>query len=413
MLYQVSAIGLCSLLLALCAIRRLSLFSPPVVMSLVWLTVFLSGAAYSETFFPITEQAFIAWLLWFSITGFAAFFVSPAGYCKRHSENFRTIPLDYSPILLALLIWLIYRTYELGATGPNHFFLNLRLSAIGLDGYDSLGLAGRAYPLIFALFIFENIYSSTNNKHRRIICWTWMYAYAVATMGKFAVLTPIVTWCAIHGLKGTLSTRTIFSVAGVTLLLMLGIHLTRAGEGDESTLLEVLGTYIYSPIVALGYMEPYSASQTGPYVFRFLYAIGHALNLTGPPAQTILDYVAVPSLTNVYTVLQPFFHDFSISGVFFGAIVYFIIFTALFLCAQRGSRFALGVYAGLFVSFITQPLGETLITNFSGNLQIILCLSVVFFVSREDRHDRRHSDGHLQRIPPSSQPTPVIAATDV
>lgn len=413
MLYQVSAIALCSLLLAICAIRRLSLFSPPVVTSLVWLLVFLSGAAYSEAFFPITEQAFIAWLLWFSITGFAAFFASPAGYCKRHSENFRTIPLDYSPILLALLIWLIYRTYELGATGPNHFFLNLRLSAIGLDGYDSLGLAGRAYPLIFALFIFENIYSNIHNKHRRILCWMWMFAYAVATMGKFAVLTPIATWCVIRGIKGTLSLKMIISLAGLTLLLMLGIHFIRTGEGDESTLFEKLGIYIYSPIVALGYIEPLSGDQIGPYVFRFLYAVGHTLNLNDQPVQTIMDYVAVPSQTNVYTVLLPFLHDFSIAGVFFGAFAYLIIFSSLFFFARRWRGYALGLYASLFISLISQPFAETVFTNFSGNLQIAICLSLVFLASREARYDCRHSDGHLQRVPLSSQPALITAATNV
>ena len=84
---------------------------------------------------------------------------------------------------------------------------------------------------------------------------------------------------------------------------------------------DVLGIYIYSPLVALGLLE--NTIHFGEYTFRIFYAVSYYFGFSElPPQETILDYVNVPFPTNVYTVMQPFYSDFGLLGVFLGAIFY-------------------------------------------------------------------------------------------
>lgn len=384
MLYQFFAILLCLVLLFLCAVRKLSFFSPPAITGSVWIFVFLTGMVFGGDFFPITNEAFVAWLLWFLAMGVGAYFFTPSGRYTRVKSLNRKLPFDYTILIVILIFWLSYATWKVGTSGPMHFFFNLRMAATGGEDIEVLGLAGRFYPLIFALFIFENVHASNRNKHLRILCWVWMLLYAIATMGKFGVITPIFTWVLIRGIQGRLRAKLILSITAATFFLMLVIHFARAMDGDEISVFELIAIYIYSPIVALGYMDTVGVNeQFGPFVFRFFHAVMYSLNMGEAPQQTILNYVSIPVDTNVYTVMQPFFNDFSFFGVFLGAIIYATIFATSFKFALRGG-YALSLYASIFVALISQFFADLFLTNLSLNLQIIIFLSLIFIFSRKE-----------------------------
>ncbi len=382
MFYQASALTLCTLLLAASAIRKLSLFSPPVVTGVVWSIVFIAGLAFSDKFYPLTDQAFFAWLIWFSITGIGSFFLAPGGCQRSYYNSVRTLNFDYSFLMLLLILWLGYRIWVVGSTGPEHFFLNLRLSSNQIEGFEPLGLVGRFYPLVFALFIFEHIFANEKNRRRRVLCWVWMLAYAVATMGKFAVLTPIFTYCAIRGIQGRFKLRTIVAMGSCAFFLMLLVHFVRRGSEDGATFLDMLAIYIYSPLVALGHLEQSVAEQFLPHIFRLAYAVGSALNLTDPPVAVILDYVETPISTNVYTAMQPFMQDGGLLGVAFGAAVYMVTFSFLYRRSLSGHDLSLALYAALSVILVAQFIGDLFVTLLSLNIQLFVFTALIFFLSR-------------------------------
>ena len=381
MLYQIIGISLCAPLLIASLYRGLSLFSMPVLTSGVWLMVFGTGILLHSKFYSLTSEVFIAWLIWFSITGYLSFLVTPARSIRVPVSEFRRLPFGYSYLMYGLIAWLCYEVWVVGTAGPNHFFLNLRLSSNGLEGYESLGVIVNVYPIIFALFVFEHIYPSKRNKQTRRLTWVWLLLYAVATMGKFAVITPVITWLVLRDFKRKVSWEKLALIGISASILMLLLHFVRASEDDTISFIGLVGTYVYSPIVALGYFDPHQVGQIGPNVFRIFYAIGNRVGLADDPVDVILEYVNVPNPTNVYSVLYPFLFDFGLIGVALGGVLYLLIFTPLFYCATHHNRFCQAAYALLSICLVAQFISELFLTMISGFVQTALAICLLFYIS--------------------------------
>lgn len=386
--YPFFALVIVVLVLAISTVRGMSLYSPMVINALVWLLVFATGFVVGDAYYPIRDQAFIAWLIFFVGSSVIYFFLIPetASSSPPSPETTRRLPVDYAIVLLFLTAWLAHRIWVVGSSGPEHFFLNLRLSSNGLEGYEPLGFVARFYPVIFALFLFEHVHLHKGNRHLRLLLWTWMLLYAFATMGKFAVLTPVLAWVIVQGLAGRIKLYFFAPFAAAVFSSMMALHFIRAGEHDESTLGHLIGVYVYSPIVALGYMPTDSELPFGYYVLRFFYAIGHALGIADKPADVILSYVEVPVLTNVYTAMQPFFSDFGLLGVACGMIAFSGGVTVLYRAAQNNNPLGLMLYAGFAIGLVGQFFGDLLVAMVSGNLQLAICILLVHGLSRRVEH---------------------------
>lgn len=388
--YLVSGIIVIAGMLVVAAVRRIPCYSPLVISSLVWLLVFGVGLFNESAFFPITDQAFSMWLVWFVLTSCIYLLFARPGMPLINNQK-RHLRFDYTFLLVVLILWLGYRVWMIGLSGPAHFYMNLRLSAIQMEESEPLGIIGRFYPLIFALFLFESVNASRINTLNRKLLWCWMLLYAVATMGKFAILTPVFSWVMIKSLRGGISVRQVFITGVAVVFIMLALHLIRAAEDDTVSVADMVSVYIYSPLVALGYMESVSYSHPGAYTLRFLYALNHTL-FGGPAVQAvILPYVSVPHSTNVYTVLHPFASDFGFIGVILGAIVYASLFSAIFKFAQTGKTLPIIIYAGLSIVLIGQFIGDLLLTMLSGNIQfVIFAIIVVLFSKRNTEGAQTH-----------------------
>jgi hypothetical protein len=127
---------------------------------------------------------------------------------------------------------------------------------------------GRFYPLIFSLFLFEHVYEREENRRLRFLLWSWMLLFAFATMGKLSLLTPILPWAIIKGVKGRLKIKKFIILVPVLFVLMMAIHFIRAGENIQS-LRDVLAGYTYAPLVGLGYIDIDDSLPIGAYVLRF------------------------------------------------------------------------------------------------------------------------------------------------
>ena len=384
MFYHICALLLIGLVLGLAAVRRCSLYSPLVISGLVWLAVFAVGLILHKRFYPIQEMAFIAWIIWFMATCLIFFLLYPSHIKNAcNSTEIRRLPVDYTLPLLLLIIWLGYRFWVIGSTGPEQFFLNLRMSATNMmDGLAHLGLLERFSPLIFSLFLFENIYAHRNNRHLRFLLWCCMLLYAVGNMSKLSILTPFLSYSIIQGVSGRLKIRKIVILTSVIFASMVSLHFIRAAVGDSSTLQDLLAIYIYSPIVALGYMDIDSSLPFGAYVFRFFYVVGSHLDIVTIPAFT-LGYTEVPEPTNVYTVMGPFYYDFGLLGILFGAFFYGLCFSYLYLKTVKGEKLALALYSGYSIVLIMQFFADVGFAFFSGNLQILIYTLAVFLASRK------------------------------
>lgn len=97
-----------------------------------------------------------------------------------------------------------------------------------------------------------------------IVCWLilrkntvipillWILLFCIGTMGKFAIVTPILIYLIIREMTVGLNKRKLFLLAPIIALPILLLHFIRMSSEDNATVSSVLGVYIYSPLLALG-----------------------------------------------------------------------------------------------------------------------------------------------------------------
>jgi len=210
-----------------------------------------------------------------------------------------------------------------------------------------------------------------------------MILYAVAIMGKSPILTPFVSWAIIHGLKGRLKFKKLILFSLIIFASMMSLHAIRSSMSYVITLADILSIYVYSPLVALGYMDIDSSLPAGAYTFRFFYALGNIINIASQPVSIYAQYVTIPELTNVYTIMQPFYYDFGMLGVLLEAVLYGLFFSILyFLSAKRGG-FWLILYSGYAIVLVMQFFADLLIFRLSLNLQFLIYALIIFLTSRK------------------------------
>lgn len=248
MLYQLCALALIALVIGLAAVRRCSLYSPLGISASIWLIVFIVGLLSDDIYYPIQENVFISWLIWFMTTSLIFFLLYPSSIKSARIRTYiRRIPVDYSLMLLFLAVWLCYQIWMVGSSGPGDFFSNLRISAVDPDNFTTLGsVIIRSYPLVFALFLFEHVYARRENRNLRLLLWCYMILYAIGNMSKLFILYPTISWIIIQERAGRLNIARISLLAVAVFSLMISVHFIRVGSViDVQKVLDMLAVYIY------------------------------------------------------------------------------------------------------------------------------------------------------------------------
>lgn len=356
-------------------IDYLSPFSLHVVS---WFFVFFVGLFVSQNFYPLTGGIFFKFIVWYGVVGIillVMYLVNGSKKSKIISNiyNLKNEKILIFFVLIACLITFLEVVY-VGLSGPEHFFLNLRLSGF-LEDYN-----GPKYiftPLLYLIVtpLFAISLMCDNAKKLKKITGFWQFLFIISTMGKLAFLTPLMIFFVIKyvGFRSKLKFSTMVFSVSILLLVSFVINNIRSSEdSDGQEIINLLGVYVYAPLISLGELVP-NNQNFGEYTFRFFYAVFYKIGLNDIlPVKTILDYVYVPYPSNVYTVMQPFYQDFGIFGVFYGALFYGVFYSLIyFKVVQKGGIF-LVIYSLVSLNLIMSFLGETLITNFTLTLYLIV-----------------------------------------
>lgn len=296
------------------------ILSPMPLHMLPWLLVMILGGASYDYFNEFTEKTFHGLLIWLSVLFFFYFFSDYYNSgCNGISVRINEVEYKsgrYWLVVIPLSIYIVYEIYTVGIGGPSHFFLNLRL-ANTMDDYTGpkFRVMTAVYPMIMAMFAIVCITkTSALTKYSIVFC---VILFCIGTMGKFAVITPVLVFLVIYDFKKKLNIKKLLLFSFFIVGVALALHFVRMANNDEATISSVLGLYLYSPIIAFGQLNQVVSNHTGEFTFRFIYALFNKLNfINEQPVNTILDYVYVPIPTNVYTVMQPFYQDYGYIGIF-------------------------------------------------------------------------------------------------
>lgn len=356
--------------------------SPLSLHCFAWFFVSITGLFAYDEFIDFPEISFYAVTIWYMITYIILItgeLISLNINSVTYFKNKEYICGRYWIIIVPLSLYTIYEIYNVGSNGPASFLLNLRLANI-IDDYDGekFTLMTAVYPVLIAMFSIVCI--SRSSKKNKYALWLWIVLFCIGTMGKFAVITPILIFFIIRELTVGLNKKRMIFIAPAIISAILFMHFIRMSSGDSATISSVLGLYIYSPLLALSKLAELNANnESGEYTFRFLIAILYKTGLSSnEPVKTILDYVNVPMPTNVFTVMQPFYQDYSLPGVAFGAILYGLVYSSIYLLAKKGNPVALLIYSVLAISLFTSFFAETLITNLAGNVKVVICIFLLW-----------------------------------
>lgn len=347
---------------------KTNLTSPLSLHCFAWFLVSIVGLFAYDDFNEFSEISFYAFIIWYSIL----YFILMIGELVVLTTDSRSLFINkryvcsrYWIVVLPLSLYSVWEIYNVGKGGPASFFLNLRLANI-IDDYDGVKftLLTAVYPVMVAIFAIVCLADTTKKNKYSILLWILLFC--IGTMGKFAIVTPILIYLIIREMTVGLNKRKLFLLAPIITVTILLLHFIRMSSEDNATVSSVLGVYIYSPLLALSKLsELDSSGDSGIYTFRFIFAILYKLGLSSTePVKTIMEYVNVPVPTNVFTVMQPFFQDYSLYGVAFGAMFYEVIYASVYICARQDSPVAMLIYAVLAVGLFTSFFAETLITNF-------------------------------------------------
>lgn len=382
--FIVFAILVIIIIMSLGLVLHKSFVSPLFISSISWLVTFVLGMFFYKEFYPLTERVMVCWIVWYFTTSLLFLFLMPNKTIIKTSSL--TISFRYSLFIILLSVCLLYRIWCIGTTGPAQFFLNLRLASNGLEGFGSLGLIAYFYPLIVALFVFEQVNYIKIRRRERWCLFFWLLLYGIGTMGKLDILTPILIWGVSSLIQRRVRLSRLIVVAIVSFLFMIIIHFVRSSGTDQTSLFGMLATYTYSPIVAFGYFEPPTSGNVGEYSLRFGYALLYKIGfITTEPKNVILDYVSIPSLTNVYTVMHPFYNDYGLIGVAFFASIYGLLFGGLYKLAYQRNSFYLSCYVSLVIVLFVQFFTEFMFSILSQRLQMIVFLFFLYLIAKRSK----------------------------
>ena len=282
---------------------------------------------YSHLFKPLYGDFLICLLVW--TVGFNLF--SLLGYNKSSYRKLKTrkkFSISNKLYNIFLVISLIatpifvYKAYMNVGVLSAEIFNEFRYHSN--NGDLSFGLLSRIQIFNQALLIITMLFYSQISKYKVwfVIFANLMVSLVIAEKGSILYLLTVLIY--ILYLRKKINLKQIAYVGIITLGLFWGMNILRAWEtGSHSSFGDFLALYTLSPSVAFDQLRPDIAGYFGLNTFPAFYILINLL--TGshyPIVSKLKDFVDVPNHVNVYTIMQPFYQDWGILGVFIFACIF-------------------------------------------------------------------------------------------
>jgi oligosaccharide repeat unit polymerase len=196
----------------------------------------------------------------------------------------------------------------------------------------------------------------------------------MATKGSIIQLLCCIVYFLYKNKK--LTWKRIILIASVGLLFLNIIQYSRSQDKTtyNDTVSEMIFVYFLSPLPALDLIVNNGVSYTndlfGIHSFGFIYRVLQRMHIIDEIKPQDL-WVQVPYLTNVYTLLGPYYMDFKVIGTVLCGIIYGSIWGFGYSLTRRGSHYFTIMYGLYIYCLVFQFFGDWFFGFFSVTLQCI------------------------------------------
>ena len=360
-------------------------FSPWVITLAVWIAIIVMFQFQKDLLYPLSDQFYIcvtSWLIIFIVCSVATYYLMPS---SGNTAETKAKDIDISMLafntmyVISMIITPLY-LYEIlqvvAMFDPADMLNNIRLLAVFGDeshGFLSYSYIMNQVLLVSGLWQYPKI---PKWKLATIFAATFMSAFAIMEKGMLFFIILVTLFVMYQ--KKRIKLRTIGLSGAAVILLFFIINVLRSGslaslENNDSTLLNFFAIYILSPSVAFGRVAQDITTQVGSHTFQVPYLL---LNQWGFGNFEIniktQDFVYVPLPTNVYTIFQPFFQDFSYRGVAFFAMLYGTVTGFLYRMYKNGNGICRCIYTYFVYVLVLQFFQENIFMNIVMIMQFVL-----------------------------------------
>lgn len=365
-----------------------SIVSPLFIMPIIWALFLFLYNVVPHGLYGLEEQFLFSLILWISCFVVGGYFINSPRYDKM---NFLQDFSLYNKLVFNVYFFIVIITAPLAImllvteamkVGVELFFLKLRMINTGIDEDDTFSLGMLAYVFNFTniVLLLFTYYKSKVSNFQYYVVLVLQILLGLITLARTNLLVLIISLFIILYFKNALK-RKHYIIGAVIIFLFIflitflrGFHETDASQSSEFT------TYMFAGMPAFDTIDFKFQEQFGSYTFRFYYAVSNALGGKYVVEKTILPYAYTPELTNVYTVMFPFFKDFGYKGVAFFGLIYGLLINFIYKFSVKNSPLSIIGYAVIFPVLLLQFFGEYLFLNFSTYLQFLIILLIPKFL---------------------------------
>ncbi len=376
-------------------IRYRDALYPPVLQSGLWLAITAAYIVGQDEFLPLSGSMYLIIVLGvvlFSLGSFVATVKFRPFKSRIRFDGFHYGFLAYMFLLVPLigLPFFIHQLNELasgGATGS--FFRNLRTS---LNTQDNP--LGAIQYLIPASILSAGIHVMFFRRSHPLHCTVAVLSasvYCLFTTGRTSFL---LLFALIFGMlaitREMTSRRALIVFAGASLLIFVIIALLRdllstSTSASDSALAtwDSFRLYLLGSLPAFdSFMHNDATPTLGTHMFRSALAVGAKLGVCNAPPSLVQDFANLPFDTNVYTIYQPYFMDFSYPGIFIIQFILGIVHGYLYRRADRGHPAYILAFALSLFPLAMQFFQDQYFNLLSTWIQYSIGLFFFFFIVR-------------------------------
>jgi oligosaccharide repeat unit polymerase len=358
---------------------------PCVITSAVWIiviSIYQLYCSYDSKYLPLSINFYLVLLSYLA----PFIIISTAVGTKKYAipkyliySNIRQIKLIrcLSLVSIVVIFYLVYRLVKI--TNRHTLFeiiMEIRKIIIEKNQLPA-DMKICTYFIPLAVVIFFSVQNYYKNAMSRLFVMILllsiiMVSTLMATKGSIIQLVCCILYFLYKNKK--LTKKRIIIIAGIGVLCLNFIQYSRSPDKTMYNIDEMFFVYVLSPLPALDLVlngsVSYSTNPFGIHSFGFVYRVLQRIHIIGEIRPQGL-WVQVPYLTNVYTLLGPYYMDFKIMGTFLCGTIYGTLWGFCYSLTRRNSHYFTVMYGLYIYCLIFQFFGDWFFGFFSITLQHI------------------------------------------